>query len=62
MSEASAPDFDLTALEKLLASLPAPKSVADLRAMLDGLAPLLNASPPSVGTLHESVLVRDLPT
>ena len=62
MSEASAPDFDLTALEKLLASLPPPKSVADLRAMLDGLAPLLNASPPTVGTLHESVLVRDLPT
>jgi len=62
MSEAPAPVFDLSAFEKLLASLPPPKSVADLRAMLDGLAPLLNASPPTVGTLHESVLVRDLPT
>jgi len=62
MSEAPAPGLDLSAFEKLLASLPPPKSVAELRAMLDGLAPLLNASPPAVGTLHESVLVRDLPS
>jgi acetyl esterase len=61
MSEASAPGLDFSVLEKLLASLPPPKSVADLRAMLDGLSPLLNASPPAVGRLHEGVLVRDLP-
>jgi acetyl esterase len=62
MSQSSAPGVDLSALEKLLASLPPPKSVAELRAMLDGISPLLNASPPAVGTLHESVLVRDLPS
>ncbi|HTF35409.1 MAG TPA: alpha/beta hydrolase [Myxococcota bacterium] len=62
MTQASAPGLDFSALEKLLASLPPPKSVADLRAMLDGLSPLLNASPPTVGTLHEGVLVRDLPS
>jgi acetyl esterase len=61
MADAPAPGLDFAALEKLLASLPPPKSVAELRAMLDGLSPLLNASPPTVGTLHESVLVRDLP-
>ena len=62
MSQTPAPGVDFSALEKLLASLPPPKSVAELRAMLDGLSPLLNASPPAVGTLHESVLVRDLPS
>ena len=62
MSQSSAPGLDLSNLERLLASLPPPKSVADLRAMLDGISPLLNASPPSVGRLHEGVLVRDLPS
>ncbi|HYB12196.1 MAG TPA: alpha/beta hydrolase [Myxococcota bacterium] len=62
MSQAPSQSVDFSALEKLLASLPPPKSVAELRAMLDGISPLLNASPPAVGTLHEGVLVRDLPT
>ena len=62
MSQSSAPGLDLSNLERLLASLPPPKSVAELRAMLDGLSPLLNASPPTVGRLHEGVLVRDLPS
>ncbi|HBZ72279.1 MAG TPA: hypothetical protein DEP35_22120 [Deltaproteobacteria bacterium] len=62
MSQSSAPGLDLSHLERLLASLPPPKSVTDLRAMLDGLSPLLNASPPAVGRLHEGVLVRDLPS
>lgn len=62
MTQASGTGLDFSALEKLLASLPPPRSVAELRAMLDGLSPLLNASPPTVGTLHEGVLVRDLPS
>jgi acetyl esterase len=51
---ATFPNVD--ALMQLMTQSP-PKSAADMRRMLDGLAGMLNADLPEVGALHEGVLV-----
>jgi acetyl esterase len=56
MSEPAAPSAAL--LTQLLLQN-APKSPLEMRRMLDGFAPLMNAEPPAVGALHEAVPVRE---
>ena len=56
MSDASDALDPLTALisQKL------PESVAELRALLDGFAGLMNTDPPEIGAFHEGVRVREI--
>lgn len=41
-----------------LAKAPVPKSIAELRSMLDGFTPAMNENPPEIGGLHEAVELR----
>jgi acetyl esterase len=55
----SAPDTPSTDLLTQMMLQNAPKSPLEMRAMLDGFAPLMNASLPEVGAFHEAVPVRE---
>lgn len=41
-----------------LAKAPVPKSIDELRAMLDGFTPMMNQNPPEIGAFHEAVELR----
>jgi acetyl esterase len=41
-----------------LAKAPVPKSIAELRAMLENFAPMMNQNPPEIGAFHEAVELR----
>jgi acetyl esterase len=56
MSEPAAPSADL--LTQLMLQN-APKSALEMRAMLDGFAPLMNGGLPEVGACHAAVPVRE---
>ena len=56
MSEPAAPSADLLT-QMMLQN--APKSALEMRAMLDGFAPLMNAGLPEVGAFHAAVPVRE---
>jgi acetyl esterase len=56
MSEPTAPSPDLIT-QMMLQN--APKTPLEMRALLDGFAPLMNDGLPEVGALHEAVPVRD---
>jgi acetyl esterase len=56
MSEPAAPSADLL-MQMMLQN--APRSAREMRAMLDGFAPLMNAGLPEVGAVHEGVAVRE---
>jgi acetyl esterase len=43
---------------EMLAKAPVPKSIAELRAMMDGFTPMMNQNPPEIGALHEDVELR----
>jgi acetyl esterase len=47
-------------LSRLLDSFPIPKSVPEMRALLENFAGMLNAGPPPVGALHEKVTIREV--
>jgi acetyl esterase len=56
MSQPTAPSADLLT-QMMLQN--APKTPLEMRKMLDGFAPLMNAELPEVGALHEALPVRD---
>jgi acetyl esterase len=56
MSQPAAPSADLLT-QMMLQN--APKSPLEMRQMLDGFAPLMNAELPEVGAFHEAVPVRE---
>jgi len=56
MSEPAAPSADLMT-QMMLQN--APKSALEMRAMLDGFAPLMNAGLPEVGAFHPALPVRE---
>ena len=56
MSEPAAPSVDVLT-QMMLQN--APKTPLEMRSMLDGFAPFLNAGLPEVGAFHEAVPVRE---
>ncbi len=54
----SAPDFSPDVLTQMMLQN-APKTPQEMRGMLDGFAPLMNAGLPEVGGFHEAVPVRE---
>ena len=60
MSSPALPSMNPEFLSRLIESFPIPKSVPEMRALLDNFAGMLNAGLPPVGDLHENVTVREV--
>ena len=60
MSHTAPASLDPAFLAQLLGSFPLPRSVGEMRALLDNFAAMLNAGPPTVGALHEKVTIREV--
>jgi acetyl esterase len=60
MSHTTPPSLDPSVLSQLLGSLPLPKSVPEMRALLENFAVMLNAGAPTAGELHERVTIREV--
>jgi acetyl esterase len=60
MSHTAPPSLDPAFLSQLLGSFPLPRSVAEMRALLENFAVMLNAGAPDVGALHEGVTIREV--
>ena len=60
MSQPQPPSLDPAFLSQLLGSFPLPRSVPELRALLENFAGMLNAGSPAVGALHEQVTIREV--
>jgi len=60
VSNPALPSLDPELLSRLLGSFPLPKSVPEMRALLDNFAGMLNAGPPALGALHEKVTIREV--
>lgn len=59
VSNPALPTLDPQLLSRFLESFPLPKSVAEMRGLLENFAAMLNAGLPPVGALHEKVTVRE---
>jgi len=60
VSNPALPSLDPEFFSRLLDSFPMPKSVGEMRALLDNFAGMLNAGPPTAGALHEKVTIREV--
>jgi acetyl esterase len=52
-------DMTVEQLLQMMATMPPPKSVEDLRGMVGQMSVMFNQDPPTIGALHEAVVLRN---